>query len=112
MRETQKKVSKLKAAEVERIIQRKEEQAQELPAGSIYENSNLYKRETVEARMDKISALMQDNPEDWPEEQPKSWLQIKAAASIAKRKADGTSVRTKLKKAKQPKRRQVEEAKD
>jgi len=62
--------------------------------------------------MDKISALMQDNQEEWPEEQPKSWIQIKAAASIAKRKADGSTVRTKSKKSTQAKRRQVEEAKD
>jgi hypothetical protein len=55
---------------------------------------------------------MQDDQVEGPEEQPKSWIQIKAAASIAKRKADGSSVRTKSKKAKQPKRPQVEESKD
>lgn len=60
MRETTKKLSKLKSSEVEKLIQRKEEEEHAPNPNNIYENSTMFKRETVEARMEKIQALMQD----------------------------------------------------
>lgn len=98
------KLEKLKAKDVRKIIEKKDMQDQQPPLPSnanIYDNSSLFKRETVENRLDQYKDLMGQEPAEG-EEAPKSWIQIKTAA-MAKRKdsrkgaASKASIRSKSK---------------
>jgi hypothetical protein len=57
---------------------------------NIYENSNLYNRETVEQRLEQYKNLLDPGSKPIEEEAPKSWIQLKAAA-IAERKEGGAT---------------------
>jgi len=47
---------------------------------NLTENSPLYNRETIEKRLDGYKNLLEEPQQDGPEEPPKSWIQLKAAA--------------------------------
>ncbi len=105
-----KKLAQLKAKDLGKIIEQKEDKRLQPTAPTavpnIYDNSTLFNREAVEQRMEKYSSLMEQQPKPEDEEPPKSWIQIKAAA-IAERKANGggskpASLKSKKKKAPQP----------
>ena len=99
-----KKLEKLKAKDISKIIEKKEEsQKQEsiTAVPNIYDNSALFKREAVEQRLEKYKELFLDQEEGaaaagQPEEPPKSWIQIKAAA-MSSRKNGGMRATNKTK---------------
>jgi hypothetical protein len=76
---------------------------------SLYDNSNLFKRETVEQRLEKHNEVMGTGGQPNEEEAPKqSWIQIKAAA-MNERKINGaesqkTTLTKRKKAALQPKK--------
>lgn len=61
MRATSSKLDKLKAKDVKKLIDKKEEMAQQPkvnPALNIYDNSSLFKREAIEAKIESHQALL------------------------------------------------------
>ena len=69
-----KKLEKMNDAEVQKIIDKKEEQLQashtngfpQSKAANIYDNSALFKRETIEAKMEKNPLLSANGPSEVP----------------------------------------------
>jgi hypothetical protein len=84
------KLTKLKAKEPKptTIDPKREQPLAPTSVPSLYDNSALFQRDTVEQRLDKHMDMLGENPADDAPKQ--SWIQIKAAAMDGRKKS-GTS---------------------
>lgn len=58
----------MKVAEVQKIIEKKEELKAQAPMTNIYDNTPLFKRETIESKIEKHPMLEQGPPDVNPGE--------------------------------------------